>query len=170
MTDPSLSTTGVVREAAPDDVAAILDLIHQLAVYEREPDAVDNTEQLLHQHLFGPNPRVFCHVLDDVVDGQVQVAGIAIWFETYSTWEGVHGIWLEDLFVIPQLRGRGHGKELLVHLAELAVARGYARYECSVLDWNTPAIDFYQSLGAYPMDGWTTYRLDGAALREAAQR
>lgn len=169
MTEPS-SSIGVVREATPDDVAAILDLIHQLAVYELEPDAVHNTEELLHQHLFGPNPRVFCHVLDDVVDGQVQVVGIAVWFETYSTWEGVHGIWLEDLFVIPQLRGRGHGKKLLVHLAELAVARGYARYEWSVLDWNTPAIDFYQSLGAYPMDGWTTYRLDGAALREAAQR
>lgn len=169
MTEPS-SSIGVVREATPDDVAAILDLIHQLAVYELEPDAVHNTEELLHQHLFGPNPRVFCHVLDDVVDGQVQVVGIAVWFETYSTWEGVHGIWLEDLFVIPQLRGRGHGKKLLVYLAELAVARGYARYEWSVLDWNTPAIDFYQSLGAYPMDGWTTYRLDGAALREAAQR
>lgn len=169
MTEPS-SSIGVVREATPDDVAAILDLIHQLAVYELEPDAVHNTEELLHQHLFGPNPRVFCHVLDDVVDGQVQVVGIAVWFETYSTWEGVHGIWLEDLFVVPQLRGRGHGKKLLVYLAELAVARGYARYEWSVLDWNTPAIDFYQSLGAYPMDGWTTYRLDGAALREAAQR
>lgn len=170
MTEPSTSANGVVREATPDDVAAILDLIHQLAVYEREPDAVHNTQELLHQHLFGPNPRVFCHVLDDVVDEQVQVAGIAVWFETYSTWEGVHGIWLEDLFVLPQVRGRGHGKKLLLHLADLAVARGYARYEWSVLDWNTPAIEFYQSLGAHPMNGWTTYRLDGAALHNAAQR
>lgn len=164
------STVGVVREASPDDVAAILDLIHQLAVYEKEPDAVHNTEQLLQQHLFGPNPRVFCHVIDDVVDGQIQVVGIAVWFETYSTWEGVHGIWLEDLFVIPQLRGRGHGKKLLLHLAGIAVDRGYTRYEWSVLDWNTPSIEFYKSLGAKPMDGWTNYRLDGAALHHAVQR
>ncbi len=170
MSDPSTSTSGVVREATPDDVDAILNLIHQLAVYEQEPDAVHNTKELLHQHLFGPAPRVFCHVLDDVVDGRFQVVGIAVWFETYSTWEGVHGIWLEDLFVVPQLRGRGHGTKLLLHLADLAVERGYARFEWSVLDWNTPAIEFYEALGAHPMNGWTTYRLDGAALRAATQR
>src|SRR5690625_1334089 len=124
---------GTVRAATPADVPAILDLIHQLAVYEKEPDAGNNTEAMLHDHLFGNNPRVFCHVIDDVVDGDPQVVGIALWFETYSTWEGVHGIWLEDLFVIPAMRGRGYGKALLLHLAQIAVARGYSRYEWSVL-------------------------------------
>ncbi|GAA2042523.1 GNAT family N-acetyltransferase [Yaniella flava] len=161
---------GQVRSAAPADVPAILDLIHQLAVYEKEPDAVRNTESMLHEHLFGDHPRVFCHVIDDVVDGVVQVVGIAIWFETYSTWEGVHGIWLEDLFVIPQMRGTGYGKKLLLHLAQLAVERGYSRYEWTVLDWNTPSIEFYESLGAVAKTGWTNYRLDGDALRHAAQR
>lgn len=171
MTEPHTTMAiGTIREARPADVPAILDLIQQLAVYEKEPDAVHNTEALLHQHLFGPNPRVFCHVVDDVVAGQRQVVGIAVWFETYSTWEGVHGIWLEDLFVIPEMRGRGYGKKLLLHLAGIAVQRGYERFEWSVLDWNTPAIEFYESLGAHPMDGWTTYRLDGAALRDAGQR
>lgn len=168
---PSEETAvGVVRDATPDDVPAILDLIHQLAVYEHEPEAVCNTESMLHEHLFGPNPRVFCHVIDDLVDRQRQVVGIAVWYETYSTWEGVHGIWLEDLFIIPAMRGRGYGKALLLHLANIAVARGYSRYEWSVLDWNTPSIQFYESLGAVPMDSWTTYRLDGTALQHAAQR
>lgn len=166
----AVTTPGAVREAAPADVPAILDLIHQLAVYEKEPDAVKNTPEMLHDHLFGDHPRVFCHVVDDVVDGQVQVVGIAIWFETYSTWEGVHGIWLEDLFVIPAMRGRGHGKTLLLHLANIAVERGYGRFEWTVLDWNTPSIEFYKSLGAVPMDEWTTYRLEGDALHKAVHR
>lgn len=170
MSEPKITAAvGTVREATPADVPAILDLIHQLAVYEKEPDAVHNTEAMLHEHLFGGTPKVFCHVIDDVVDGQQQVVGIAVWFETYSTWEGVHGIWLEDLFVLPAMRGRGYGKQLLVHLAGIAVERGYTRYEWSVLDWNTPSIEFYRALGAKPMDGWTNYRLDGAALRSAAQ-
>lgn len=164
------TASGNVRPATPDDVATILELIQQLADYEKEPDAVKNTPEMLHTHLFGDNPRVFCHVIDDVVEGQSQVVGIAIWYETYSTWEGVHGIWLEDLFVIPELRGRGHGKRLLLHLAKIAVERGYSRYEWSVLNWNTPAIEFYQALGAVPMDEWTNYRLDGAALHAAAHR
>lgn len=161
---------GQVREATSEDVPAILDLIQQLAVYELEPDAVHNTPQMLHEHLFCDSPRVFCHVIDDVVEGRVQVVGIAIWFETYSTWEGVHGIWLEDLFVIPAMRGRGYGKRLLLHLADIAVERGYGRYEWTVLDWNTPSIEFYESLGAGPMNGWTTYRLEGAELHAATQR
>lgn len=163
------SERGLVRAAVPDDVPAILDLIHQLAEYELEPDAVQNTPSLLHDHLFGDHPRVFCHVIDDVVDGTTQVVGMAIWFETYSTWEGLHGIWLEDLFVIPAMRGRGHGKTLLLHLAKLAVERGYSRYEWTVLDWNTPSIEFYESIGAVPMHEWTTYRLDGDALHSAVQ-
>lgn len=173
MTDNNQTTSapggGHVRPAAPADVPAILDLIHQLALYEKEPDAVRNTPELLHDHLFGAQPRVFCHVVEDEVDGVTQVVAIAIWFETYSTWEGVHGIWLEDLFVIPAMRGRGHGKTLLLHLAQLAVDRQYSRFEWTVLDWNTSAIAFYEALGASPMDEWITYRLDGAALRAAAQ-
>lgn len=169
MTDlPATAAIGTARTALPEDVPAILDLIHQLAVYEREPHAVKNTETMLHDHLFGDNPRVFCHVIDDVVDGVQQVVGIAVWFETYSTWEGVHGIWLEDLFVVPAMRGRGHGKKLLLHLAGIAVERGYSRYEWTVLDWNTPSIEFYDALGAVPMDEWTNYRLEGDALRNAA--
>lgn len=163
-------TLGTVRPATPHDVPAILDLIHQLAVYEKEPEAVHNSEQLLQEHLFGKNPRVFCHVVEDSLYEQHQVVGIAIWYETYSTWEGVHGIWLEDLFVVPAMRGRGHGKRLLTHLAQLAVDRGYARYEWCVLDWNTPSIEFYEALGAYPMNGWTTYRLDGDALQQVCTR
>lgn len=161
---------GKVRPASPTDVDEILELIHQLAVYEREPDAVQNTPTMLHDHLFDEHPRVFCHVVDDIVDHEARVVGIAIWFETYSTWEGVHGIWLEDLFVIPSMRGRGYGKKLLLHLADIAVDRGYSRYEWTVLDWNTPSIKFYEALGAVPMSEWTTYRLDGAALRSATQR
>lgn len=171
MTEDLLTTetsgSGHVRAAVPADVPAILDLIHQLAVYEKEPDAVHNTPELLQEHLFGDHPRVFCHVINDVVDGVTQVVAIAIWYETYSTWEGVHGIWLEDLFVIPAMRGRGYGKKLLLHLAQIAVDRGYSRYEWTVLDWNTPSIAFYDSLGAVPMNEWITYRLDGAALRSA---
>lgn len=169
-TSTTTQVTGQVREATPADVPAILDLIHQLAVYEREPDAVQNTPEMLHDHLFGDTPRVFCHVIDDVVNNETQVVGIAIWFETYSTWEGVHGIWLEDLFVIPAMRGRGHGKQLLLHLANIAVERGYSRYEWTVLNWNTPSIEFYESLGAVPMSEWTTYRLEGAGLHAATQR
>lgn len=164
------NTMGSVREATPADVPAILELIHQLAVYEREPDAVQNTPQMLHDHLFGESPRVFCHVIDDVVDDAVQVVGIAIWFETYSTWEGRHGIWLEDLFVLPEMRGRGYGKKLLLHLAGIAVERGYSRYEWTVLDWNIPSIEFYEALGALPLNGWTTYRLDGEALHSATRQ
>lgn len=166
-TEPTL---GRVRASTPSDVPSILDLIHQLAIYEKEPDAVRNTEAMLHEHLFGQSPRVFCHVVDDVVDGVTQVVGIAIWFETYSTWDGVHGIWLEDLFVLPAMRGRGYGKKLLLHLANIAVERGYSRYEWTVLNWNASAINFYDSLGAVPMNGWTNYRLDGNALSDVAQR
>lgn len=169
-TPAAVQATGRIREASPADVPAILDLIRQLAVYEREPDAVQNTSEMLHDHLFGETPRVFCHVVDDVVENNLQVVGIAIWYETYSTWEGVHGIWLEDLFVIPEVRGRGHGKQLLLHLADIVVERGYSRYEWTVLDWNRPSIEFYEALGAVPMREWTTYRLDGAALHAATHR
>ncbi|MDO5742865.1 MAG: GNAT family N-acetyltransferase [Micrococcaceae bacterium] len=152
----------LIRPARPGDAADILDLIHELAIYEREPDAVKNTEPALVSHLFGPDPQVYAHVLEQ----EGTVLGFALWFLTYSTWEGTHGIHLEDLYVRETSRGAGHGKALLTELARLAVERGYRRVEWSVLDWNAPAIGFYDSLGAGSMDGWTVRRLEGAALAE----
>ncbi|GER23426.1 N-acetyltransferase [Zafaria cholistanensis] len=156
-----------IRDARPSDVPAILGLIQDLAAYEREPDAVKNTPALLHEHLFGPGARVYAHVVEDTLPGAAapQVVGMAVWFLNYSTWEGVHGIYLEDLYVHPAARGAGHGKALLANLARIAVDRGYARVEWSVLDWNEPAIGFYDALGAASMDGWTVRRLTGEALR-----
>lgn len=158
-----------IRPARPADVPDLLRLIRDLATYEREPDAVRNTEVELGRHLFGEHPAVFCHVVEDVVqegpDGAgTRVVGLALWFLNYSTWEGTHGIWLEDLYVDPVARGRGHGRRLLEHLAGICTERGYARMEWSVLDWNEPSIGFYRSLGAEPMDEWTTFRLTGDAL------
>ncbi|KAE8764262.1 GNAT family N-acetyltransferase [Georgenia thermotolerans] len=151
-----------IRPVRPEDVPVILQLVRDLATYEREPDAVKATEEGLHAALFGPAPAVFAHVAED--DGEVQ--GFALWFRNFSTWEGVHGIYLEDLYVRPEARGRGHGRALLRTLAQIAVERGYARVEWAVLDWNEPSIGFYRSLGARPQDEWTTFRLTGEALAE----
>lgn len=154
-----------LRPARPEDVPVILELIHELAVYEREPDAVKTTAGDLQRDLFGADPRVFAHVAEDPDDGgDRRVVGFALWFLTYSTWEGAHGIHLEDLYVRPAARGRGHGKALLRELARVSVELGYKRLEWSVLDWNAPAIGFYDSLQAGSMDGWTVRRLDGEAL------
>ena len=154
-----------VRPAEPADVPVLLELVHELAVYEREPDAVEATEDMLTQALFGPSPVASCSVaLDD--DGTV--VGFALWYVTFSTWKGLPGLWLEDLFVRPVARGSGLGKALLQELARVCVARGYARFEWWVLDWNAPAIGFYRSLGAVPQQEWTTFRVDGDALRALA--
>src|SRR6478672_1432998 len=126
----------VIRPATPADVPVILQLIHELAVYEKEPDAVRNTPEMLTEVLFGSDPRVYANMAENE-DGEVR--GFALWFLNYSTWEGVHGIYLEDLYVMPEARGAGHGKALLQHLATTAVERGYARVEWSVLDWNEPS-------------------------------
>jgi len=136
-------------------------MIHELAIYEKEPDAVGNTPEKLTDVLFGANPSVFATMAENAA-GEVQ--GFALWFLNYSTWEGVHGIYLEDLYVRPDARGEGHGKALLKHLAGTAVENGYARVEWSVLDWNEPSINFYRSLGARLMDGWSMFRLTGDAL------
>jgi GNAT superfamily N-acetyltransferase len=138
-------------------------MIHELAHYEKEPDAVRNTPELLEQVLFGDNPRVFAAMAEN---GSGEVRGFALWFLNYSTWEGVHGIYLEDLYVSPEARGEGHGKALLQYLAGVAVDNGYARVEWSVLDWNEPSISFYRRLGARPMEGWSTFRLTGEALEQ----
>lgn len=149
-----------IREARRDDVPTILQLIHDLAVYEKEPDAVRNTVEGLEEALFGSSPSIFAHVAED--DGGIQ--GFALWFLNYSTWEGVHGIYLEDLYVRPEARGSGYGKALLRTLAGIAAERGYARVEWSVLNWNEPSITFYRRLGALPQEEWTTFRLTGARL------
>lgn len=154
-----------IRPATPNDLDTIIELIHGLAEYEHEPEAVRLDRAEMHEHLFGARP--FAEVLiADTDDGSS--AGFALFFHNYSTWEGKPGIWLEDLYVRPELRGQGHGKALLTAIARIAVERGCARFEWSVLDWNEPSIAFYKAMGAVPMDEWTTYRLSGEALREAA--
>ncbi|PDP88302.1 GNAT family N-acetyltransferase [Glycomyces fuscus] len=154
----------MIRPARPDDVPVIHALVRELAEYEKEPDAVVATEQDLHTALFGPDAAVFAHVAqEDGGDGGA-VVGFALWFRNYSTWTGRHGVYLEDLYVRPQARGRGYGLALLRTLARICVERGYTRLEWSVLDWNEPSIRFYEALGSRPMDGWTVRRLDGGAL------
>jgi len=150
----------VIRPARPGDVAAIHRLVRELADYERSAEQVVATADDLQHALFGEQPAVFAHVATH--DGAV--AGFALWFLSFSTWTGRHGIYLEDLYVTPQLRGHGYGKALLAELARICVERGYARFEWAVLDWNTPAIGFYRALGAAAMDEWTVQRLAGPAL------
>ena len=154
----------LIRPAVPADVPVLLALVHELAVYEREPDAVETTEAMLHAALFGPAPVASCHVAQ--LDGAV--VGMALWYVTFSTWKGVPGLWLEDLFVRDSARGTGLGRQLLQTLAAVCLERGYARFEWWVLDWNAPALGFYASLGAVPQDEWTVHRVDGDALRELA--
>ena len=146
---------------------AILRLVHELAVYEKEPHAVEATEAQFREALFPRDvpPTAFGHVAE--VDGVV--VGMAIWYVTFSTWLGGAGIWLEDLFVSPEHRGSGLGKQLLATLATVCAERGYGRLEWWVLKWNTPSIGFYDSIGGQPMDDWLTYRLDGRALDSMAK-
>ena len=153
-----------VRPATAYDVPVVLQLVRELAAYEREPDAVEATETMLHDALFGPAPAASALVAEH--DGEV--VGFALWFPTFSTWTGRPGLWLEDLFVRPQARGTGLGTALLVELAGICTARGWTRFEWWVLDWNTPAQGFYRSLGALPQDDWTTWRVDGDALLRLA--
>lgn len=154
----------MIRAATPADIATIRQLIVELAVYEREPDAVKASEAQLHEALFGSRPVAEAVLAE--IDGAA--VGLALFFTNFSTWEGRGGLYLEDLFVQPASRGAGVGKALLVHLAGIAVARGYARFEWSVLDWNTPAIGFYRALGARPQDEWTVMRVTGDALAALA--
>ena len=154
----------MIRPAEPRDVEAIHQFIVDLAVYEREPDAVTATASDLDRALFGQNPALFADVAE--VDGRV--VGMAIWFLNYSTWDGRHGIYLEDLYVDPAHRGSGLGRDLLVTLARRCVERGYSRLQWWVLDWNEPSIDFYKAMGAVAMDEWTVYRTSGEALEVMA--
>ncbi|OKI31347.1 GCN5 family acetyltransferase [Saccharothrix sp. CB00851] len=144
-----------MRRVREEDVPAVVGLVEELAEYERARHECHLTVEQLHDALFRPSPALFGHVAE--VDGRV--VGMALWFLNFSTWRGTHGIYLEDLYVQPDQRKSGLGKALLRALAEECVARGYARLEWWVLDWNAPAIGFYKSLGAVPMDEWTVFRL-----------
>jgi GNAT superfamily N-acetyltransferase len=149
-----------IRAIEERDVDAVVGLVHELAEYEHAVEHCRLTSDQLRAALFGPSPALFGHVAER--DGVV--VGCALWFLNFSTWRGVHGLYLEDLYVQPARRGAGIGRALLARLAAVCAERGLARLEWAVLDWNTPSIGFYRSLGAVQMDEWTVFRLDGAAL------
>ncbi|GGZ27039.1 GNAT family N-acetyltransferase [Streptomyces avidinii] len=153
----------MIRSAEVTDVPALQTMIRELAEYEKVPHEARATEEQLREALFGVRPAVFAHVAETE---EGEVVGFAVWFLSFSTWRGVHGIYLEDLYVRPGVRGGGHGKALLRELARTCVERGYERLEWSVLDWNLSAIDFYRSVGAVSMDEWTVNRLTDDALRK----
>jgi GNAT superfamily N-acetyltransferase len=155
-----------IRPATPADVPLILDFIMQLAVYEKLAHEAVATPALLEQHLFGTNATA---EVIFIVDAQGE-RGMALFFRNFSTFLGKPGLYLEDLFVQESARGLGYGKALMIYLAKLCVERGYGRFEWAVLDWNTPAIDFYRSIGAKPQEQWTVQRLTGEALNELAMQ
>ena len=155
-----------IRLAVPNDVEDIHRLIFELAVFEKAPEQMVATIEQINESLFNQHPVAFCHVAE--VDGKI--VGIALWFLNYSTWLGKPGIYLEDLFVQPDYRDQGIGKTFMKTLAQLCVERGYERFQWWVLDWNTPSIEFYKSLGAVAMDEWTVFRLSGAALQKFANQ
>lgn len=154
-----------IRPATIDDAALILRFITDLAIYEKAEHEVKTDAAGIQNSLFATNST--SHAL--ICEHEGQPIGYAVYFFNYSTWLGKHGLYLEDLYVTPEQRGVGAGKALLRHLAQLAVSQGCGRFEWSVLDWNQPAIDFYQSFGARAQDEWTTYRLTGQALLDFAQ-
>jgi GNAT superfamily N-acetyltransferase len=154
-----------IRPATPADIPQILTFIRALATYEREPDAVSATETDLLRDGFGPNPFYFCLI----AESSGVPAGFALYFFNYSTWLGRPGLYLEDLFVLPEFRGLGIGKALLQHVAAIAVEKGCPRLQWEVLDWNTPAIEFYQAMGAEFLDTWRNVRVTGDALLKLAE-
>jgi len=155
-----------IRPAAPADAGLVLAFIRELAEYERLAHEVVATERDIAEALFGPTPRVFA----DIAEWNGDPAGFALWFYNFSTFRGRHGLYLEDLFVRPAFRGHGIGKGLLQHLARRCMAEGLARLEWWVLDWNEPALAFYRSIGAVPMNEWTVQRVTGDALERLASR
>jgi GNAT superfamily N-acetyltransferase len=154
-----------IRDAVPEDVPAILRMVRELAEFERQPDAVVATEADLLRDGWGPQPRFACRMAE--LDGAV--VGFALWFHSYSTWEGRAGIYLEDLYVVPQARGRGVGERMIVDLAQIALREGFRRLDLSVLDWN-PAREFYQRLGFEHRSDWQPYRVTGEALKALAAK
>ena len=153
-----------IRRATPDDAETILELVRALAHYEKEPDAVQATAETFRAQLAADAPPFECVIAE--IDARA--AGFALYFHNYSTWRGKRGLYVEDLFVLPEFRRRGIGRRLFQHLAAIARERNCARMEWAVLDWNQPAIDFYQSLGARPLSEWTTFRLSDEPLAALA--
>ncbi len=149
-----------IRFAVQDDIPVILNFIKQLAIYEKLEHEVTADEQILNESLFGTRP--VAEVI--LAETETQAVGFALFFHSFSTFLGKPGIYLEDVFVMPESRGQGIGKTILSFLASLAVERNCGRLEWSVLDWNTPAIEFYKNLGAIPMDDWTVFRVSGDTL------
>jgi GNAT superfamily N-acetyltransferase len=157
--------TRVIRPATPNDVPIIVEFIRELADYERALDKAIVTHEQMREALFGPQPALYAHM---ACDDAGEPVGFAVWFLNFSTWLGVHGIYLEDLYVRPAARGGGHGKALLATLADIAVQRGYWGVQWWVLKWNTSAIDFYRSIGAVEQDEWAVWRVTGDAMRKLA--
>jgi GNAT superfamily N-acetyltransferase len=162
-----MSFQPIVRPAEQGDLASVFALVRELAEYEQLSDDVVSNADMLGEALFGVFPRVFCDVAE--APGEA-IAGFALWFYSFSTFRGRHGIFVEDLFVRPKYRGRGYGRALLARAAKRCVAENLARLEWSVLDWNEPAIGFYQAQGAQMMDGWTQCRLSDEALWRLADK
>ena len=154
-----------IRRARPTETGLVLSLIRELAEYEKLLHEVEATVAMIDAALFGDNPLLFC----EIAEWNGEPAGFAVWFVNFSTFSGRSGIYLEDLFVRPAYRGQGIGKALLAYLAKLCVEKGWARLQWSVLDWNTPSIAFYKSLGAVMMDEWTVCRVNGPALAALAK-
>jgi GNAT superfamily N-acetyltransferase len=155
-----------IRSATAADVPVILRFVRELAAYEKLSHEVTATEELLRRHLFGERPMA--EVILAVEDGVE--AGFALFFHNFSTFVGKPGIYLEDVYVRPEFRGRGRGKAMMVYLARLARQRDCGRFEWAVLDWNKPSLDFYESIGARPMSDWTVQRMTGAALAALAEQ
>ena len=154
----------VIRPARPGEAGLVFALVRELAAYEGLTDTVDATEAMIDAALFGPAPRVFC----DLAEWSGEPVGLALWFANFSSFRGRHGIYLEDLYVRPDYRRRGIGRALFRHLARRCADEGWTRFEWSVLDWNTPSIAFYKSLGAELLDEWTVCRVSGDALARLA--
>ena len=154
-----------IRPVHPGDEALVLSFIKALAEYEKLLDKVVATEETVREALFGENPRLFC----SIAEWNGAPAGFTVWFYNYSTFLARHGIYVEDLFVKPEFRGKGIGKALLVHLGARAVKEDCGRLEWSVLDWNVDAIRFYETLGARPVEGWSVYRVSGDALKNMGE-
>jgi GNAT superfamily N-acetyltransferase len=152
----------LIRRARPDEAGVVLSLIRELAEYEKLLHEVEATEAMIADALFCASPRLFA----DIAEWNGEVAGFSVWFVNFSTFSGRPGIYLEDLFVRPNSRGKGIGKALLSHLAKECVTNNWSRLQWSVLDWNAPSIAFYKSLGAVPKEDWTTFRLTGDALKK----
>ncbi|MEV4394242.1 GNAT family N-acetyltransferase [Nonomuraea sp. NPDC049607] len=155
----------MIRPATPEDVPAVVSMIRELAAYENAVHEVRVTEDMLRDSLFGERPAAFAHMAEE----NGEPVGFTIWFLTYSTWRGVHGIYMEDLYVRPEHRGGGHGRALMAELARICAERGYQRLEWSVLDWNEPSIAFYDKLGAVRQDEWLKYRLTDEPLERLSR-